>query len=668
MNQIADKAQERKQPATHEELSKLIDSSDEWAVGGLVRLYEFQTMDEQYSHTTNHLNACGFNRLDAEVLTDIVKFYKTKGFLTPRQLVFVKKALKKYVNQLLRAGVNPLPLKPFVPTQQKETCMMASLLTKDNKLSGIKVQFNFAKGDGRFGETVAKIKTLPDHRWIAEEKYWRVGLSLEGGKKLKEWGFEFSSGLQNWLDDLTKPLDEKCLPLNSLDSRLFSFQRTGVAFIESRKGRALIADEMGLGKTAQAISWLCLHPELRPVVIVCPASLKINWKRELELWGLKEEKIQIISGKKNGYLLTGQIIIINYDILTPWLEAVMNYNPKVIIMDEIHYTKNSGAQRTSAAKRLAKKTSHVIGLSGTPIVNRPIEFFNSINMIRPDVFPSFWRFAHEFCGARHNGFGWDFTGATNTNKLHNLLTETIMIRRLKRDVLKDLPDKIYGVVPFEIENRKEYDKAASNIVDWILKNEGKEKADKASQAEVLVEFEKLKQLATTGKIEAIKEWVTDFLESGEKLVLFATHTLTLDLLQKAFPKISVRLDGSTSQGGRQEAVDRFQNDDEIRLFLGNIKAAGVGITLTAASNVGFVELPWTPGDYEQASDRLHRIGQKNVVNVWTLVAQNTVEEDIAVILSEKQKVLAAVLDGKEVDENTVLSLLIQKVKEKGEEK
>jgi len=663
MSQTADKATKAQPVTTYEELSQLIDSSPEWTVGCLIKLYQLQTPDEQQARATHHLNDCGFNSFDAGPLTSMARFYLDRGFLTLRQLAFARNTLKKYVNQLLQVGVDPLPVKPFTPVRER-TIQTASLLLKDEKPVGIQVRFNFPRGDKRFGEMVANIKSLPDRHWIPEQKYWRVGLSLEGGKKLKEWGFQFSDGLQKWFDDLVRPVDEKSIDMSQLDSRLYPFQRTGVAFIESRKGRALIGDEMGLGKTAEAVSWLKLHPDLRPVIVVCPASLKINWERELKLWGLEKERIQIVSGKKNGYVLTGQIIIINYDILTAWLGALETYKPRVVILDEVHYTKSRKAQRTKASKVLAKKVPHIIALSGTPIVNRPIEFFNSINMIRPDIFPDFWSFAQNFCGAQWNGFGWNFSGATNTDKLHKLLTETIMLRRLKKDVLKDLPDKVHAVVPFEIENRDEYNRASTNIIDWILKNEGKEKADRASQAEVLVEFEKLKQLAVRGKIEFVKEWVADFLESEEKLVLFATHTLTLDMLQRAFPKISVRLDGSTSQKDRQRVVDEFQNNNRVKLFLGNVKAAGIGITLTSASNVAFVELPWTPGDYEQASDRLHRIGQKDTVNVWTLVAQDTVEEDIAVILSEKQKVLAAVLDGRQVDEGTVLSLLIQKIKEK----
>ncbi len=667
MDTAADTTISKARPDTYEELAKLIDTSDEWAVGCLVRLYHLQTPDEQQQHATHHLNAYGFNAFDAETLSNISQFYLDKKFLTPRQLAFIRKILKKYIRQLLSVGVDPLPVKSFTPTPEG-SFQTASLLLRDGKAVAIQVRFNFPKGDRRFGETVANVKSLPDRSWIADQRYWRIGLSMESVGKLREWGFQFSEGLEKWVKDLTRPVPKNQLDMSKLDPRLYPFQISGVEFIESRNGRVLIGDEMGLGKTAQAISWLKLHPELRPVIVVCPASLKINWSRELGIWGLGKEKTQILSGKRNGYALLGQIIIINYDILTAWLDALEAYRPKVVIFDEVHYTKSYKAQRTKAAKQLAKKVPHIIALSGTPIVNRPIEFFNSINMIRRDIFPSYKSFGERFCGMTVKYFGGqvirDFGGASNTDELHKLLTRTIMLRRLKKDVLKDLPDKIHSVVPFEIENREEYNSASADIIDWILKNEGEEKADRASQAEVLVEFEKLKQLAVKGKIESVKEWVADFLESGEKLVLFATHTFTLDLLQQAFPKISVRLDGSTSQKGRQEVVDQFQNNNEIRLFLGNVKAAGVGITLTASSNVGFVELPWTPGDYEQASDRLHRIGQKDAVNVWTLVAQDTVEEDVAIILSAKQKVLAAVLDGKDVDQSTILSELIRKVKER----
>uniref|UniRef100_A0A6M3LHR6 Putative helicase n=1 Tax=viral metagenome TaxID=1070528 RepID=A0A6M3LHR6_9ZZZZ len=679
--QSADKAQNGR-PATYDELAGLIDSSDEYAIGALIKLYTLQTSDEQWSGSTNHLNDVGFNGIDAGILTDMSKFYLARGYLTDKQLSFVRRSIKKYSGQLLNFGFVPIEIKGdgkviSSPNGNKVAPVMeASLLTKkkNGNPSGIQVKFNFSRGDNRFSDTLTKVKTLPDRRWMKEEKYWRVGLSLEAGQRLKEWGFSFSEGLQEWIDGLLKPVEN----LSKIwDDRLYGFQNEGVSFIESRKGRVLIGDEMGLGKTAQALIWLKNHPEAYPAVVICPASLKLNWRKEIYMWIGKDVSVKILEGRKpNGIEIAPKdIVVINYDILGKaeydksikkwitdgWIEKLLN-TVKTVILDEVHYCKNSKTNRTKATKVLAQSTAHVLALSGTPIVNRPMEFFNPINMIRPDVFPSFWRFAEEFCGAIKGYWGWDFTGASNTDKLHKLLTDTIMVRRLKKDVLKDLPPKIRSVVPFEIDNRKDYDAADADIISWIWENEGSEKAKKASQAETLVAFEKLKQLAVQGKMKAAIEWITDFLESGEKLVVFATHTATLDLLQKEFKDISVRFDGGTSQKDRQEAVDQFQNNDSIRLFLGNVKAAGIGITLTAASNVVFIELPWSPGEASQAEDRTHRIGQVDSVSIWYLIAQNTIEETIAAILSNKQKTLDAVLDGRETEKGSVLSELINQIK------
>lgn len=658
-------------PATFEELSHLIDTSDQWAAGALIRLYELQTLDEQNFYRTEHINGVGFNSFDAGILTDMSKYYIKKGYLTDPQLRFVRKTIKKYISQLVTVGLSPVEISNIaLPVPEKKEFKKASLLLKrDSEIpSAIRVEFEFPKGDKSFIDILSKVKTLPDRQWRSEEKYWRVALSLEAGDKLKEWGFEFSEGMQKWYNDLkgmtATELDTIYVP--GLNGTPYPYQLQGIHFIESRKGRALVADSMGLGKTLQALGYCQLHPEKRPVIIVCPASLKLNWERECRKWLERPGDIQIISGKKDNYF-HGDIIIINYDILSSWQDKIIEYckgKDSVLISDECHYLKNSQAIRTKAMKKLAKSFAHTIFLSGTPIVNRPAEFFNSINMIRPDLFPSYWRFMEEFTEKKYSPFsrsGYVFEGARNMDKLHKLLTETIMIRRRKEEVLTELPPKIRTIIPLEIDNRNDYEYAESDIVSWILDNEGREKAEKAKSAEVLVEFEKLKQLSVKGKMSSVIDWIEDFLNTDEKLIIFATHKLTLDLLQERFGKISVRLDGSTSIGDRQKAVDKFQNDDNIRLFLGNVKAAGVGITLTAASNVAFIELPWTPGDLVQAEDRAHRIGQKDTVTVWHLVAQNTVEEDIAAILSNKQKVLDAILDGKESDENSVLTELISKV-------
>jgi SWI/SNF-related matrix-associated actin-dependent regulator 1 of chromatin subfamily A len=280
---------------------------------------------------------------------------------------------------------------------------------------------------------------------------------------------------------------------------------------------------------------------------------------------------------------------------------------------------------------------HIIALSGTAILNRPIELFNTLNILNPRLFPNKWNFAHKYCGAKHTGFGWDFNGASNMDELHSILRNHLMIRRKKQDVLKELPDKTYNYIPIEISNRKDYDYAKDEFIAFVTQNISdelneaeislqkelgyvnialnkeeiiQEKVSSISKAETLVKIGHLQQMATEGIISQVKEWIYNFLENDEKLVLFATHRRFITEIENEFKDISVKIDGSTPVAQRQRMVDDFQNNKKIRLFIGNIKAAGVGITLTASSNVAFIEYPWSPGDLTQAMDRCHRIGQK----------------------------------------------------------
>jgi SWI/SNF-related matrix-associated actin-dependent regulator 1 of chromatin subfamily A len=333
-----------------------------------------------------------------------------------------------------------------------------------------------------------------------------------------------------------------------------------------------------------------------------------------------------------------------------------NLDVKTLILDEAHLIKNSKAQRARTIKRISKNIPYIIALTGTPVVNRPVEFFNSLNMISPERFPSFWDYAQEYCGATHNGYGWDFKGATNIEKLNKLLIESVMIRRLKADVMKDLPAKIKTLVPLEINNRNKY----QDLFNHTLRDSKyKEPGD------VLSEIEQLKQICLDGKIDSIYAWIDDFLKSGQKLVVFATHHKAIDMLMDRYGQIAVKLDGRDNQTQRQGAVDSFQNIDECKLFIGNIKAAGIGITLHAASNVAFVELPWTPADIDQSSDRVHRIGQEaDCVNIYYLVAEDSIEEDICELLDEKRKVIDMVLDGKATEEVSLLTELLNRMRNK----
>ena len=507
-------------------------------------------------------------------------------------------------------------------------------------------------------ETLTNIRTLPGRKWHAEQKCWSAPIFPETIKQLEEWGFTLDDTLLETLS--TKKKEEKAnvakVPLK-LKGNLYPFQMEGVAFIERNNGRALVADEMGLGKTVQALAWIEAHPKKRPVIIVVPASLKLNWAKEALTW-LTKPNLEILMGT-TPWKVTGDIIIINYDVLPAWVETLKRKRPQVLITDECHYYKSNKALRTKAVKKLGKGIPHVIALSGTPIVNKPIEAYNALRLIRPEIFSSSQYYIQRYCDPKWNGFGLDTSGASHTQELHELLTGTVMIRRLKRDVLPQLPPKVRSFVPVQLHNRGEYRDAEEDFIGFLRETKGAEAARRASNAEALAKIEALKQLSVQGKLAESIDWISDFLENGEKLVVFAVHRFVIDALMEKFSKIAVKIDGSVSLSERNKAVEAFQGNDKIRLFVGNIKAAGVGLTLTASSNVVFLELPWTPGDLSQAEDRCHRIGQKDSVNIYFLLAPDTIEERLAHILDSKRKVLDAVLDGEITAQESLLTELIK---------
>lgn len=534
--------------------------------------------------------------------------------------------------------------------QQKQAILARN--AKDEQIVQLKFEYDV--------DLLMKIRSLPGRKYFPTDKSWTIPIIIDSLQNLIDWGFVLDEPLKEILTNATtKKKKIIASTIKGLRGKLYPYQMEGVAFIEQNNGRALIADEMGLGKTIQALAWLQMHPEKRPAVVVTPASLKLNWEREIKAW-MSDVKVAVLSGKsptRRG-LDKKDIIIINYDVLASWIPTLRLFNPAVLITDECHYYKSNTTQRTKAVKMLGKNIPYVIALSGTPIVNRPIEIFNAIHLIDSTLFVP-WDYARRYCNAKHNGFGWDLTGSAHSEELHEKLTKTIMIRRLKKDVLTELPEKVYSFIPMQLDNEKEYTAAEQNFISYLRQTKGDEAANKANNAETLTSIEGLKQLAVKGKLSQVVEWIEDFLESNQKLVVFANHKFVIEHLMNAFPTISVKIDGSVSMQNRQAAVDAFQNELHIRLFIGNIQAAGVGITLTAASTVAFIELPWTPGALVQAEDRCHRIGQKNCVNIYYLLANNTIEERIAELLDKKRKVLDAVLDGKETTPESMLSELMK---------
>jgi len=440
----------------------------------------------------------------------------------------------------------------------------------------------------------------------------------------------------------------------------YPYQFKGIYGIEKTHGRALVADDMGLGKSLQALGWTALYPERRPVLIICPATLKFNWQNEITTH-LSKDSI-MLSGKKPYKFPKHEYVIINYDILDAWVPEILKHiKPRIVICDEFHFCKNRKAKRTKATIKLSKKVPHFIGLTGTPIDNRPVELFPQLSAIDKDLFPSFWDFGLTYCGAENKFGRWEFKGASKTKQLHAILAEKVMIRRKKSEVLTELPDKTRSVVPLSI-CMKEYNKAEVDLIGWLKKVDPL-KAARAKNAEALAKIGYLKRLAAKGKVKEVIKWVQNFLETtDEKIILFAIHHEVLDALRDAFGPEAVMLTGKTSAAGRRDAVERFQNDPKIRIFIGGLKAAGVGLTLTAASTVAKVELGWTPAEHLQAEDRAHRIGQKNAVNCYYFLAQGTIEEPICDMIQKKQHVIEQVLDGREevqdwnVYENLVKSL------------
>lgn len=429
-------------------------------------------------------------------------------------------------------------------------------------------------------------------------------------------------------------------------TELRPFQKQGVNQIDRFNGRSLLADDLGLGKTIQSLAWM-IRNRIHPLIVVCPAVLKYQWEAQaLMHFNVRSEILEGRRPEHNRICGPARITIINYDILEAWLDVLIAMNPQGVIVDECAAVKNRKAKRTKAVQKLCENVPHIIAVSGTPMLNRPVELYNALNLVRPDVFRSFFKFATRYCAPKKTPWGWQFKGATNVPELHALLKRTCMIRRLKKDVLQDLPPKTRSVIPMDISNRQEYSNAVSNFRKWLIEKHGQVRANKALRAEALTQMGYLKRLAARLKLEEVEKWIDNFLEeTDEKLVVFGIHTSVIDQLHQKYKDISVTLTGQTPHGQRKRTIEQFKSMAETRLLIANIDVGGLGLNLQFASNVAIIELPWTPGQCTQAEDRVYRIGQVNPANIYYLVARNTIEVQLCDLIQKKQEVLTAVLDG-----------------------
>jgi SWI/SNF-related matrix-associated actin-dependent regulator 1 of chromatin subfamily A len=450
-------------------------------------------------------------------------------------------------------------------------------------------------------------------------------------------------------------------------TKLRPFQEEGVRQIYNFGGRALLADEMGLGKTIQALQWIRKIPKRRPVIIITPASMKFTWQAEAAMhFGMRTE---VIEGHRKGRrpLPSGDVIILNYDLLRSWLPALIRANPKCLIIDEVQFIKNLDARRTKCVLKLANdvpSVSSVVGLSGTPITNRPIEFWPVLQAIRPDLYPSFTKFAWRYCKPKYTPWGWQFNGSAHESELNRILLRECMIRRLKKDVLPELPDKVRRAVSFKLKSYLEYNEAEKNFLGW-LKKQSPVRAKRAKKSQALTKVGYLLRLVAKLKLEWTTKWIEEFLEAnpGEKLVGFTMHTFVIDHLKQKFGHRCVFVDGRVTGRMRAETVRQFQSNKRIDLFLGQWTAAGIGITLTAAHNFAAFDFPWTPGDLVQGEDRIHRIGQKKNCHIHYLAVLGTIEEKLIKILKKKSKILDAILNGgRRVGTLDIFDVLLREMK------
>jgi len=445
------------------------------------------------------------------------------------------------------------------------------------------------------------------------------------------------------------------IKIEGIKGELYPYQKVGVEFFVNNNGRAMLTDDMGIGKSFQALAY-AVHTNKKKTLVICPASVKYAWESEVKKW--TSLKSSVIDSKDKEALSdeayhTNDIFIINYDILVKFSDLITSRKWNCLIADEFHYIKNTAAKRTKEVKKIAKEIQSILLLSGTPILNRPVELFNGLNLIDPTTWNDWYGYVLRYCGAKRTRFGLDTSRATNIEELQEKISH-YFLRRKKSDVLTELPPKqfIDRPVMLDKESAKNYDFAEESFVDYLREIKGK-KITSSQQAGVLVKLNELRQICSRGKIYAAKDLINEVLDSGQKIVVFSVYNEPLKQLKEYFGEQAVMIIGSTGNEERRDIINDFQNNPDKKVFLGGMKSAGAGITLTAASNVLFIDYSFVPADHWQAADRIHRIGQKaGSVSIYQLYSKNTIDEKIQEILEKKKELFEQLIDGKKLGRNT----------------
>lgn len=522
---------------------------------------------------------------------------------------------------------------------------------------------------------VDRVRQITGRHYDGNRKVWLVpvGQRIELEKMIYQirqfeninWVNGFSPKKE---EDIAYELPE--LPDLSMSHQLkiepYPYQLKGIARGLELK-RFMNCDEPGLGKTLQSIATINLANAF-PCLVICPSSLKINWQREWEKF--TDKKAMVLTDKVRDtwtfFYETGmhQVFIVNYESLKKYfvqrikksvgwtLRDVEFRNSiqlfKSVIIDESHRCKSSSTQQAKFCKGICSGKEWIIELTGTPVVNKPKDLVPQLSILnRIDDFGGYKNFVNRYCNGQNE--------ASNLKELNYMLWKNCMFRREKSLVLTDLPEKIRQVNTCEITNRKEYTDAERDLIMYLqkYKNADDEKIHKAMLGEVMVRINILRQVSARGKIRDAVEFVKDFRENNQKIILFCSLHEVVDQLKFHFPT-AVSVTGRDSQDEKQRAVDKFQNDPKTDIIICSIKAAGVGLTLTASSNVAFIEFPWTYADCTQCEDRAHRIGQKNSVTCYYFLGRKTIDEKVYNIIQSKKKIAKAVTGStEEIEENIV---------------
>ena len=528
----------------------------------------------------------------------------------------------------------------------------------------------------------AKLKALAFH-WNAEYKWWEtrdaaaaqalaglacVVVSVAATAKLKALAEEAQlSAATEAAIAVPAPAGRAYLP----------YQLAGIDYAR-RRPATLVADEMGLGKTIEAIGFINFDASIESVLIVSPLTVKLNWERELQAWLTRPLTIGMATSKR---WPNTNIVIVHPDILVKCAEHVHAKEWDLAIIDEAHLFKSYKAQRSQVIfggqDKPKLQARRKLALTGTPIPNRPIEIFGVLQWLDPNCWHSLRDFAKRYCGearSRYSSLGWDTKGASNLDELQEQLRRTVMLRRLKQDVLTELPDKLRQVIVIdqddldaptksifarEAQRMREMQDAARimrkqaealRAVGGVAYQKAVE-ALRDAQAVSLGEISALRHETALAKVPLVVAEAKRMLDSSAeaKLVLWAHHRDVVEAIMAELTEYSpVSIIGGDAADKRQQAIDDFQTRNA-RVFVGSIQAAGVGITLTAASIAIFAELDWVPGNITQCEDRCHRIGQKDMVHCLHLVVDGSIDAMLAKTLVEKQKVIAQALDGPAAD-------------------